>query len=83
MSMNQLAKLPTEIIRSILFEYYLATDKTIAYNNINVRSLRFKAKMNDSISEEGYIIWEGILEVQDKYLHYRKLSDNDEEEIRI
>ena len=63
MSMNQLAKLLTKTIKSILFEYYLAIDNTIAYNNINVRFLRFKAKMNISISEEGYIIWEGILEV--------------------
>ena len=83
LSEKHLAKLSTEMIKGILFEYYSLINNKVAYNNINARSLQYKDRINDSVLKEGYIIYERLIELQDKYLYRKKESNTDEEEFNL
>ena len=74
LSEKHLSKLSIEMIKGLLFEYYSLTNNKVAYNNINARSLRYKDRLNDSILEEGYIIREKLIELQDKYLYKKRVK---------
>ena len=65
----KIKKLSSEVIKGILFEIYSRTNNRQAYNNINIRSLRYKAKLNTAISEEGYTISEQMIVLNEKYMH--------------
>ena len=67
-------------IKGILFKVYSTINNKEAYNKINCRLLQYKVKLNKSISEEGYVIWERIIELQDKYLFQKDESNVDEED---
>ena len=83
LSKKHLAKLSTEMIKGILFKYYSLANNKVTYNKINARSIRYKDRLNDSISEEDYIIYERLIELQDKYLYRKKESNIDEEEFNL
>ena len=54
--------LSTSELKSILFEYYTTTNNKVAYDDINKYSKEHVQKINNKISEEGYVIQEKILE---------------------
>ena len=67
-------------IKGILFKVYSTINNKEAYNKSNCQSLQYKVKLNKGISEEGYVIWERIIELQDKYLFWKDESNVDEED---
>jgi len=62
MSTEIISSLPTSTIKGLLFEYYALINDIQAYNSINERTIRYKNKINNHITEEGHVIREGILE---------------------
>ena len=77
---NQIIKLSLDKIKGILFKVYSTINNKEAYNKINCWSLQYKTKLNKGILEEGYIIQEKIIELQDKYLFRKDESNVDEED---
>lgn len=79
---ERIGKIPTETIKGILFEYYSLMGNKTACKNLNIRSLRCKARLNEGVSEEGYVMWERQLELIDKCKcnAYEKGSDDDSED---
>ena len=49
------------IIKGVLFKYFIATSNIEAYNWVNQWSKSYVQKLNQGISEEGYIIRERLL----------------------
>ena len=54
-------------MKSILFEYYTTTNNKVAYDDINKYSKEHVQKINNKISEEGYVIQEKILEYIEEF----------------
>ena len=50
------------MLKGLLFEYYITTENTEACDYMNKRSKQYIAKLNQGLSEEGYIIRERLLE---------------------
>ena len=65
----KIKKLSSKAIKGILFKIYSRTNNRQAYNNINRRSLRYKAKLNTAILKEGYTIRERMIVLNEKYMH--------------
>ena len=42
---------------------------TQAYQNMNERLLRYRNKMRQSMSKEGFILHERVLELEEKFMH--------------
>ena len=59
----------TTQLKGQLFEYYSKTNNLDVYHNINYRTLKYKAKINKKILEEGYIIYKRILTLQEEVQH--------------
>ena len=72
-------KLPSETIKGILFEHYSVINNKEAYQNINNQSIRYKIKINNLISEEGYIMREKQLVLLERYQSRKEDSDSEEE----
>ena len=55
---GKIEELQTTVIKCLLFEHYSSIGNNIVYKNLNDRSKWNLRKINDSISEEGYRLWE-------------------------
>ena len=55
-------------LKGWLFKYYSKLNNLEAYHNMNKHIIVYKEKINKGISEEGYILWEQMLVLQDEYL---------------
>ena len=58
---NQIEKLPNNVIKGILFEHYINKGDMDSYDQINTRLKAYANKINQGISEEGFILRERIL----------------------
>ena len=76
---DRITKLPSETIKGILFKYYSITNNKEAYQNINNRSIWYKAKINNGILEEEYIMQEKQLVLLERYQSCKEDSDSEEE----
>ena len=69
---SHIKKLSNSEIKGILFAYHSNRGDRTSYNTINERAIRYKNKLRDGISEEGFTIREQLLEkemsLQDKNL---------------
>ena len=54
-------------LKGWLFEFYSKQGDLEAYNNINKRTLEYRNKINNRISEEGYILYKRILQLEDEF----------------
>ena len=54
-------------LKGWLFDFYSSQGNLEAYNKINERILEYKNKISKGISEEGYILRERILQLEDKF----------------
>ena len=45
------------------------------YHNINERSKQYKNKINQCMSEEGYILRERVLEIEDRFIQCRRSNE--------
>jgi len=50
-------------LKGWLFHIYLTLGMTQAYQNINKRSIRYRNKVRQSISEEGFILRKRVLKI--------------------
>ena len=57
----------TAQLKGLLFEFYSKQGDLEAYNNINKRTLEYRNKINNGISEEGYILCERMLQLEDEF----------------
>ena len=46
---------------------YSKSDNIEAYNNINKRTIAYRNKINKGISEEGYVLRERMLQLEDEF----------------
>jgi len=67
LSKETVSSLPTPAIKGILFEYYESMNNYLSYNNINEYSIRYKSRINQNLTEEEYVIREGIFEKIEYY----------------
>ena len=67
MQKDKLTKLPSDKIKDILYEIYLISSNNEVLKRLNIRSLEFRNKINAEITEEGYILREKQLELQDRF----------------
>ena len=66
-------KMTTVQLKGWLFEFYSKQGNIEVYNNINKRTLEYRNKINNRISEEGYILHKRMLQLEDKFsLKYKK-----------
>ena len=49
------------------FAHYAQMNDRAAYDNINKRTLEHRDKINKGISEEGYIMRENLLQLEDEF----------------
>ena len=61
LSISQCEKLPSSIIKGILFEYFITLGNIEAYEWVNIQLKSYANKLNQGISEEGYVLWERLL----------------------
>ena len=55
-------------LKGWLFHIYTNQSMMNEYHNINERSRQYKNKINQYISEEGYILRERVLEMEDRFM---------------
>jgi hypothetical protein len=60
-------KMITAQLKGWLFKFYSKQGDIEAYNNTNKRTLEYKNKINNGISEEGYILHKRILQLEDEF----------------
>ena len=60
-------KITTAQVKGWLFEFYSKQGNIEAYNNINKRTLEYKNKIDNGISEEGYILRKRMLQLEDEF----------------
>ena len=65
LSLTKVKDLSSSTIKGILFEYYTLINNKQAYNNINKRSKEYLQRINAGISEEGYILCERRLVLEE------------------
>ena len=73
LSLNQIKKLSNGELKGLLFEYHLSSNNIESYKQINIRSQYYLMKLNQSILEEGFTLWEEIFE-QNKVFEMNRLE---------
>ena len=54
-------------LKGWLFEVYSRSGNIEAYNNINKRILAYRDKISKGISEEGYVLQDRVLQLEDEF----------------